>query len=380
VRGLAPAPRAGGEAKWSADGWQARLTRTLDSETDAFETELRARVELPLFQRHAWLKCSSIEHHLMQLRDPSGAPAMQAALRVERPRRMPTFGRAYATKLGAGISAEAEWFGVRALRALACEAGDLVSLRLQPYRREIADLRDFEGRARRAGYALAEPVGVTRTLVVDLAASADERIAAMSKKTRAKIRHKSRANIEVRDLDGSRWIPSCIAATNESMARTRGGTTHYDFAAVFALREADPSCIKALGVFLPERPDELLAFVIAVRHGAMAEYAVAGSVGHPMLRSMPFNYFLLWELIAWARDGGAQWLDLGGLTDGGPGDPRAGISDFKRHFSERDVELGREFNVNLQPARALALDVWSDLYKRRSADVEKSPPDDGGST
>ena len=364
------------ELRCATDGWEARLTSQLDGESEAFEAELLARelptadlegpapgVELPLFQRHDWIRGSPREHRLFQLRDPDGKAAVQIALRIERPRRVPMLARAIAHKMGTAASVEAAHAALGALDRLAREAGDIVSIRLQPYRRRIEALRDLEGLARRAGYRLIEPVGVTRTLLVDLAPTLDEMLVAVTKKTRAKLKHKGRDAVIIRSLDGAGWAPACVAATNESMARTRGGETRFDFAAAFALRAAMPERVNALGLFMRDRPDALVAFVIGFRHGELAEYGVAGSVGDPALRALPFNYWLLWELIGWARGAGARWLDLGGLTDGGPGDPRAGISDFKRHFSELDVETGRELVIDLQPARALAMNVWSEARR-----------------
>jgi hypothetical protein len=352
------------DLRTDVDGWSARLSERLDEHTQAFEDELlRAGIELPLCQRHGWLRASPLEHRLFQLRDPGGAAAMQIALLIERPRRLPLLGRARAWKLGAGTSTEAEWLAVRALRELCAQAGDLVSLRLQPYRRDLTTLRDFEGRARRSGYQLCEPLGVTRTLIVDLSAPPEVALAALSKKTRAKVRHHGRAQVELRPLTDAALIPACVTAVNASLARTGGGTTHYDFTAAFALAAADPGACRAIGLFGLEQPDQLAAFVIGFRHGELAEYGVAGSLMLPWLRALPFNYWLVWELMLWARQGGARWLDLGGITDGGPGDARAGISDFKRHFPAADAEVGRELLVELQPARALALSLWQQLQQ-----------------
>jgi lipid II:glycine glycyltransferase (peptidoglycan interpeptide bridge formation enzyme) len=53
----------------------------------------------------------------------------------------------------------------------------------------------------------------------------------------------------------------------------------------------------------------------------------------------------------WAHASGASELDLGGITSGGPGDPLAGISEFKRSFSGRELEVGREMLSVLKPSR-----------------------------
>lgn len=364
----APGKRASLDLRGEIDGWSARLTDVLDAETSAFEAELVAHpIELPLFQRQLWVRGASQEHRLFQLRDLQGGAAMQIALVVERPRRFPLLGRARAWKLGPAVSAEAEWNALRLLRVLCAEAGDLVSLRLQPYRREIGALRDFESRARRAGYQLCDPVGVTRTLLVDLAPPPEELLAALSKKTRAKILHRGRASVQLRPLESERFIPSCVDAVNAAMIRTQGGTSQFDLAGAFAVQRADPRHAHGIGAFLPAEPDALLAFVFGFCHGEIAEYGVAGSLRHDALRSVPFNYWMLWQLIVWAREAGARWLDLGGITDGGPGDSLAGISEFKRHFTELDVELGRELSIELQPVRAWALSLWSGLRARRRA-------------
>ncbi len=352
------------DLRFVEDGWHARFTSAVDDEAEAFQAELLTRVELALVQRLEWVRSSPGEHRLLQLRDPQGMAAMQIAVWIDRPRRMPALGRALTPKLGPGTSPEAESIAVRALTKLAREAGDLVSLRLQPYRRDPIALRDFEARARRAGFRLVDPVNVTRTLLVDLTPGPDQILVDVSKKTRAKIKHKARLQVDIRELTEARYIEQCIAAANASFQRTGGGETRFDFQAAFGLVARHPDRIRVLGLFLKDDPDRLVAYTIGCRHGEMAEYMSAGSLDHADLRSMPFNYWLVWELLTWAHNSGAHWLDLGGVTDGGPGDSRAGISNFKRHFTELDVELGRELSLDLQPARGLMLTLWNERRQR----------------
>ncbi len=368
---------------------EVRLSSVLDEETEAFEAELLKRsrtgsdggegtLELPVFQRHAWVRHSDGEFLLFQMRDAEGRAAMQVVLTIERPRRLQAFGRAIAYKLGPAATPVDEERGLSALRALCTECEDLVTLRLQPYRRTLRELLDFEAHARRAGYSLVDPIGVTRTLVYDVSAPIDAQLAALSKKTRAKVRHRERQNVSLRALTDVSYATRCTEAVNSSLARTGGGTTRYNFAAAFALAQQHPELVRVIGLFRNEHPDQLLAYVVGVRHGEMAEYSSAGSLSDPALRSMPFNYWLLWELITWANEGGARWLDLGGITDGAPTDARAGISGFKRHFSELDVELGREMVAQLRPLRALALDAVLDWRTRRAQPPTAKPEDTDG--
>jgi hypothetical protein len=381
------ARRANFDRRLVLDRREARFTCELDAESERFEEELRARLvaarppsddpaaptecDLPLFQRHAWLRGSCREYRLLQVRDPSGAPAMQLAVRIDRPRLVQRWGMAVVPRLGCAVSPEEEAFGLQALRALCHDAGDVITVRLQPYRTSAVELRNFEARARRAGYALCDPLDVTRTLLLDLHTSAEAHLAALSKKTRAKVNHRSRSTVELRVLTERSHIPAARAAVNASMRRTGGAASSYDFDAAFALAARDPGRARILGLFLSARPQELLAYVVGLRHGAVAEYSSAGSIDDPALRQLPFNYFLLWELASWARAEGARWLDLGGVTDGDAVDPRAGISSFKRHFGDREVELGRELLAVIHPGRRLLYETLRDWKHRMAASAPR---------
>ena len=353
---------------WSVEGWRARLLGRDSEVARTFEEELLAdgRVELSLFQRREFVAASSGEHLLFQLRAPSGKPAMQAVVTLERPRRLPQLARGRGHQLGWSVDAEAELRGLQSLRELCRASGAMVSLRLQPHRTEGDALCDVEARARRAGFQRVEPLGVTRTLLLDLAPGVDRLLASLSKKTRWRVRHRSREQVELRALTDRRFIPACVTAANASLSRTGGGTSRFDFAAAFHLAASAPERVRITGVFLRNRPDTLLAFNIGMRHDSRAEYSSAGSLLDPALRELPFNYWLLWELILWAQRAGARCFDFGGITDGSEEDRCRGISAFKRHFCDREVEVGRELISNLKPAQAMALDLWSAIRRLRS--------------
>jgi hypothetical protein len=57
-------------------------------------------------------------------------------------------------------------------------------------------------------------------------------------------------------------------------------------------------------------------------------------------------------------------VDLGGITDGGDEDRRAGITEFKRHLSDHDAELGSKMVSLLQPGQWLAFDMLNGLRLR----------------
>jgi hypothetical protein len=362
------------------DGRRLRFTSALDDDTARFEDELCARVRqngpegtpptgelvtLPLAQRHVWLRHTKREFRLLQVTDREGRPAAQAALSIYRPERYAGVGNAVAHKLGPAATGSDEEFALSALRQLCTDQGDLFNLRLQPRRLAIRELRDFEARARRAGFALADPESVTRTLLFDLQRTCDEITAQLPKRTRAKVRHRKRAEVELRVLTEDKWIPQMRAAADASVSRTdRQARSRYEWEPILAVARTRPDLARVVGLFLPSRPDELLAFVSAERHGLLAEYTAAGSKTDPELRSLPFNYFLVWELITWAKEHGSSALDLGGITDGGELDPLAGISEFKRHFTESEAEVGRELTVALHPIKAGAYAALRALRER----------------
>lgn len=373
----------------SIDGRQVRFTSYIDEESVAFEAELCARdhtslqadagagqpkvtrppITLPLPQQHVWLRYLCREYRLLQVRDRQGLAAAQLVVTISRPKAFAKVrswqARAVAHKLGPTTSDAEEASALVVLRQLCMEQGDLLTLRLQPRRLDIRQLRDFEARARRAGYSLCDPEGVTRTLLLDLTPSVDQMMAGFPKRTRAKIRHRKREMVELRTLTESAWIPQMRAAADASLSRTDPrARSRYEWEAILGVARERPDLSRVVGLFLPSRPHELLAFACGERDGALAECTVAGSRSDAELRSLPFNYFLFWEVITWAKAHGSTALDLGGVTDGGAEDPLAGISEFKRHFTHVEGEVGRELMATLHPVRMGAFDTLRSLGTR----------------
>jgi lipid II:glycine glycyltransferase (peptidoglycan interpeptide bridge formation enzyme) len=61
----------------------------------------------------------------------------------------------------------------------------------------------------------------------------------------------------------------------------------------------------------------------------------------------------MWETIRWAKVNGAEWFDMGGVTLGANDETALnGISEFKESFSQEVVEVGAEWELELQPVRA----------------------------
>ncbi len=119
-----------------------------------------------------------------------------------------------------------------------------------------------------------------------------------------------------------------------------------EWGSIIELGRVAPRLSRLVGLFRDGRsdPKSLLAFAWGCAHGEYAHYDAAGSTRPDDLR-VPLAYALLWDLICWAKRGGAKWFDLGGITFGhrDSSDPLGGISDFKRYFSKQVVVVGQEW-------------------------------------
>lgn len=338
-----------------------RYSETIDEQSRAFEAKLREKryrtsdecvdkaIEIGFFQSHEWLEAAQFEYRLLQISSQKdGEPLAQFVVRIERPKRLSNCGRAFLLGYSQqSVDGPTEELGLRWLKQRLTDEKTVMDFRLQPYQLNRRSLQDFHARARRAGFDLIEQQGVTRTLIYDLKPTVEEQLAAFSAKTRAKLKPRFYEMCVLRDLSDSSQIDLCQAALNASMNRTGVQHGFYDFKTLFALKAKNAERVKILGLSLAHRPDEMLAFVTAFSHGKVIEYSAAGSHADAELRKIPFNYMLVWELMKWGKSVGGEVFDLGGVTDGDPSDRLAGISDFKRAFTEDEHEIGKESYVIL---------------------------------
>ena len=338
---------------------QVRLTSSIDEESRRFESDLSQRLsekleagavrELPWIQTHAYLELCPREFRLLQVRDEAGAPSAQLAVYLTRPRRAPWFATGLAERFGPASSGEEEEFALQVLRDLFLELGEVMALRLRPERFDQPELWNFQERARRAGYHLVDAGDVTRTLIYDLRPSEEELMAGFARKTKALFQGEELGLVDIKILSDPGFIPQCREALSAAFARTGGGSAHFDFETAFSLITKHPDRAAIIGLFLKSRPERMLAYVTGFRSGAVAEYSSSGSLDDPELRSFPFNYWLLWNLMLWAKRSGASFFDLRGVTGGGSSDPLNGISFFKRRFPARETEINREMETILKP-------------------------------
>ncbi len=340
------------EQRLVVEGREIRFTNFIDDESMAFEASASDILSgAQMEQTLTYAKLCGREYYVMQTRAADGSPAMQAIIYVGRPKLLRSFAMASVPNLYRAQNTQEEEFGLKMLRRFCAEIPHAMTLRLQPQRFDLQELTGFEMRAAQGGYKLAPPMGITRTMILDLEPTAEALAAKMGQKTRSKFRHATRDKMELRVLTDSRYIAACREATNEARRRSGSTDTPYDFEAAFALAKAHPERAQVIGLFLKDKPETLMAYVIGFCNGTRAEYASAGSFSNSELRSMPFNYFLFWELANWARAHGATQMDMGGITEGGPNDPLQGVSRFKRSIATQELEVGREMISVLKPVR-----------------------------
>jgi hypothetical protein len=132
-----------------------------------------------------------------------------------------------------------------------------------------------------------------------------------------------------------------------------------------------PDDYHIVGLFGPGYPNQgsLAAFGCAMNNVDHAVYSDGASTRGPEV-STALSYAIMWDLIRWAKARGCSWFDLGGITAGTHGDPndlRGGISDFKRRFTDRVVEVGGEWEIvsnSWQSAFSEGMSSTASLVKR----------------
>lgn len=333
-------------------GRKIRFTNFIDSESLEFEAEAKAFMSnAAIEQTLGSFRNSRRDSFIMQMRGEDGIAAMQACVNVGSPRWFSGFSMATVPKLCRARNSSDQEVGLAALRDFCAKNSRIMTLRLQPERFDWLDLMDFQAHGLRQGYNVTNPLGTVRTRIVDIYASSEELAGKLSKRTRANIFERRRSRVELRPVVEPRFLEPCREAATAARLRTGADRTSYDFERTFALAAAEPDRVRILGLFFKERPEDLMAYIIAFRRGDLLEFSMGGSFPNEELRALPFNYFLIWDVIEWARSQGCTRMDMGGVTDGGPADPLRGITKFKRCFPGQEIETGREMMVVLKPVR-----------------------------
>jgi peptidoglycan biosynthesis/recognition FemAB-like protein len=344
------------------------LTELIDgpgAEWEKCEAALDRRgTPLPLFHRAVWARASESSRvgcSFIPIR--AGDATCRAGFAIEsgRSRALPGHRFLSVRQLGirsGGLDETSLDAGLATLAARARNDNSVLRVTVESFALEAdARARTAEG-LRRNGF-VQTPTTRTyqRTLVIDLQPDEDAIFAGFHKNARQGIRNVARYPVAVRTVDSVSVAPRLEELAEHAHKRTGGEPRRLDWSSIIRMSVEAPNLSR---IAILERtdqsgPESILAFAWGCLHGEVAQYAESGSVRASDLK-VSTSYALLWDLISWARAKGAHWFDLGGISGGTThsDDALGGISDFKRRFSEREIEVGGQWELEPHPGRAAA--------------------------
>ena len=193
------------------------------------------------------------------------------------------------------------------------------------------------------------PLLYEHTLCMSLCGSNDELIGTLSGRSRRSIRRfLSQPNLRVGVVADVSYGGRLAEIHSDTFRRTGAVAPQVNF--VDVIRDSTLSGESVLlGVFDRERknPDDLVASIWGSLNGDYAIYELGASDRSGTAGNMPVGYPLMLELAEWARQRGANWLDLGGVParDDSNAESLGGIVQFKRAFSQNECLVANELAV-----------------------------------
>lgn len=258
-------------------------------------------------------------------------------------------------RIGEAIPEGAEPATVEALVGLARRSPRVLRVVAELHDRDAVRRARIADALRAAGFYRKEPVRTyQRTLAIDLQRDDKTLLASFSAPARQRLRLAERSALSVLSIEDNTLLPQLEQIHRETYARTGGQAPEQDWPRIVAAAREAPDRLRIFGVVLTNAGTaRLVAYARALRHGTFVVYDAAGST-RLADRRIPLMYPVIWALIRWARDTGATWLDLGGITGGtseNKVDPLAGISEFKRKFGGEELVIGDEWHLDIAPLR-----------------------------
>jgi len=347
------------------------------SERDVCERSLATSgVRLPLPHRAGWsLARRGIESRCVALRTADGSWAAAFGVDAAESRAVPGFRVLRVERFGEAVPRPLWRAATEALAALAREPR-VLRLSVEVFSRDAETRAQLGAMLVQMGFARAATArNWSRTLALDLDRNEPELLSSFSTLARRAIRSMTKGPFEVRPIVDPLLADRLEALSRETFARTGG---HYqavwDWAGVIELSQRSPEATRLVGLFRTDREgaDALLGFAWAWWNGESVSYFAGGSSRPADLGRVWIVHPLFWDLIVWARRGGATWFDLGGVTNGTAtsDDPVGGISDFKRLFSKATTDVAEDWVLEPRwlPARMAALvstgAAWLSRWRR----------------
>jgi len=327
---------------------------------DAAEHDLESKgIVLPFPQRGEWHE--AIGHSssaLVVASDTDGRARAAAGIGIGRSRALPLHRIYRVERLG---SSPTDADDSALLKAIADAAhSDRLCIRLH--------LGIFEPDAERrqrlgtvlgsAGFVRAQqPESYRRTPSLDLEASEEVLFSKLAASARRNVRVPSKRGLQLLPIDDPSYAGRLTELLEESFRRTGGSPVPLPWQTILQRSGRSPHRSRVVGLFKPEEisPSSLVAFAWGCVNGNYVTYEAGAASRQEGLGNMPLAYAPLWDLIAWARRIGAKWFDFGGVSAVGESatdDPLGGITDFKKFFCERIIEVRDEWTLEPRPLRA----------------------------
>ena len=345
----------------SDTGLQVMLIRGLGSERDCAEREvLEAGVPLALCHRSVWAAhLYRTEPLFLIVRDAEGRACAGVAIEEVRTRAMPGHVILRVGRFGGSLPSQVQRAALQGIASLARKRPRVLRLQLNLFSRDgreamAATLKELGFREVRP------PSSYRHTLMIDLKPGEEEIFASFNSNARRKIRETIKLSLRSQVVSDPRYAERLKELQQEALQRTGGHTPSEDWRGILRMSREHPSLSRIVGLFLSEdmAPENMGAFLWVCNHGDHVEYRAAGSTRRDDVR-IPFGYLLAWDTIRWAKETGAEWFDMGGVTLAADDAALEGISRFKRYFSREVVEVGAEWVLETAPIRARILTLVS---------------------
>lgn len=337
--------------------------RDESAEREACERSLaNAGVRLPLPHRAGWTEARrGVASLWVPLRGPGGGWAGAFAADAAMSRALPGFRLLRVERFGEAIPSVLWPAAVDAVAALA-RRGRVLRVSVEVFSRDDTTRAAIGALLAGAGFTrAAAPRNWSRTLTLDLQPTEDTLLASFSPTVRQGVRAVGKLPVQVLPVVDPSLAPRLNALLRETFARSGGRDERlWDWAGVIALSRRAADASRLVGMFRTDRegPDALLGFAWGWWNGESVSYVVGASTRPGDLR-VQIGHPLLWDLIVWAKRGGAAWFDLGGVSpaSAAAGDPTGGISDFKRRFSKHTADVADDWVLEPHwlPARLATL-------------------------
>jgi hypothetical protein len=318
-----------------------------------------AGIPLPVQHRASWSGASSSASRswFVYVATTDGTPQCAFAATLLKSKALPSHAVLRVERFGTASPLDARVAGLAILIDLAKKNHKLLRLHVEVFSPDSLARR-------RLGDALGElgflpklhPRLYHRTVGVDLAGSHTEVFARLRPCARRNIKQALKSPVTVDTISEPSIEPRLRSLWTETFARNGGPVAGPDWKRLLAFCNDNPELGRFVGLRRAgvDGPDGLLAFSVGRFHGDHAELSYAAST-RPSDLKVPLAYPLMWDLLLWAKQQGASWFDVGGVTESNGAASRAalsGISAFKKHFSVDVIDVGDEWVLDLQPVRS----------------------------